>query len=242
MPLLDHFHPPLKVRRSWTSFHAAWATYVAEALNKQLPEGYFAEPNAQFAIEIDVATWEEPGGPPRQVQPRVDWAPPTPQATLPLVIVTDLVEVRVLRGEGGPVLAGAVEFVSPGNKDRPLTRDAFVSKCAAYLQQGAGLVVVDIVTERRANLHQDLLARVSPDGPSGPDPDLYAAAYRPFSRQGKPTLDVWNEALRIGGSLPTLPLWLRGGIQLPINLEATYERTLRELRVPANGAGSSGER
>jgi hypothetical protein len=236
MPLHDHFHPPLQVCRTWTSFHAAWATYVAEALNEKLPEGYFAEPSAQFAIEIDVATWEEAGGPPRQTQPRLDWAPPAPQATLPLVIVTDLVEVRVLRGEGGPVLAGAVEFVSPGNKDRPSTRDAFVSKCAAYLQQGAGLLIVDIVTQRCANLHHDLLARVSPDGRAGAEADLYAAAYRPFGRDGQPTLEVWYEVLRIGGPLPALPLWLRGGFHLPIDLEATYERTCQKLRIPAHGA------
>jgi hypothetical protein len=210
---------------------------VAEALNEQLPESYFAEPNAQFAIEIDVATWEEPGGPPRQEQPCLDWIPPAPQAILPLVIVTDLVEVRVLRGEGGPVLAAAIEFVSPSNKDRPLARDAFVSKCAADLQQGAGLVVVDIVTERRANLHRDLLARVSPGDPSGLDADLYTAAYRPFSREGQPTLEIWHEALRLGEKLPTMPMWLRGGFRLPIDLEATYERTCQKLRVPANGAG-----
>jgi hypothetical protein len=236
MPLHDHFHPPLNIRRSWTSFHAAWATYVAEALNEQLPEGYFAEPHAQFAIEIEVATWEEPGGPPRQEQPRLAWTPPAPQATLPLVIVTDVVEVRVIRGEGGPVLAGAIEFVSPSNKDRPLAREAFVSKCAAYLQQGAGLLVVDIVTERRANTHADLLARVSPASQSGPGAELYAAAYRPFSRAGQPTLEVWYEELHLGGTLPIWPLWLRGGFQLPIDLNATYERTCQKLRVPSNGA------
>jgi hypothetical protein len=155
MPLQDHFHPPLKIRRSWTSFHSAWATYVAEALNEQLPEDYFAEPNSQFAIEIDVAAWEESEGPPRQTRSRPEWTPPPSQATLPLVIVTDVVEVRIIRGEGGPVLAGAIEFVSPSNKDRPLAREAFISKCAAYLQQGAGLMLVYIVTERRANLHEE---------------------------------------------------------------------------------------
>jgi len=36
--------------------------------------------------------------------------------------------VKVFRNEGGPVLAGAVEFVSPGNKDRPAAREALVSK------------------------------------------------------------------------------------------------------------------
>ena len=34
---------------------------------------------------------------------------------------------------GKPQLAGAVELVSPANKDRPASREAFVSKCAAYL-------------------------------------------------------------------------------------------------------------
>lgn len=59
MSLQDHFHPPLSVRRHWHAFHNAWATYIASDLNQRLPEGYFAEPNVQFGIEIDVATFEE---------------------------------------------------------------------------------------------------------------------------------------------------------------------------------------
>ena len=35
----------------------------------------------------------------------------------------------------------------------------------------------------------------------------------------------------LGGTLPTLPLWLRGGLCLPLDLEASYERTVREQRV-----------
>ena len=61
MPLLDHFHPPLSARRHWHAFHNAWATYLASDLNSLLPQGYFAEPNVQFGIEIDVATFEEAG-------------------------------------------------------------------------------------------------------------------------------------------------------------------------------------
>jgi len=59
LPLQDHFHPPLSVRRHWHAFHNAWATYIASDLNTRLPEGYFAEPNVQFGIEIDVAAFEE---------------------------------------------------------------------------------------------------------------------------------------------------------------------------------------
>ncbi len=59
MLLLDHFRPPLSSRRNWHAFYSAWATYLATDLNLRLPEGFFAEPNVQFGIEIDVAAVEE---------------------------------------------------------------------------------------------------------------------------------------------------------------------------------------
>jgi hypothetical protein len=57
-------------------------------------------------------------------------------------VLTDLVEVQVFSDSEGPTPVGAIELVSPSNKDRPAERDAFVSKCASYLQQGVGLVIV----------------------------------------------------------------------------------------------------
>ena len=237
MPLRDHFHAPLRERRHWTSFHATWATYLADDLTALLPERYLVEPLAQFAIEIDVAAWEEPGGPPREMmRPIEGWAPSPPQLTIPLTIVTDVVEVQIYHNEGGYVLAGAVELVSPSNKDRPMAREAFTTKCAAYLQQGVGLVVVDVVTERRAEFQRDLLARVSPDAAPHAQADLFAAAYRPVSRDKQDTLEVWHEALAIGQALPTMQLWLRGGICLPLRLEATYERACLTRRITGDGA------
>ena len=237
MPLHDHFHPPLRLRRAWSSFHSAWATFLAADLNHRLPPRYFAEPLVQFAIEIDVASWDELSGPTREEPlPLGAWLPAAPQRTLPLVPVTDSIEVRIFRHEGGPVLAGAIELVSPANKDRPDTRDAFVSKCANYLRQGVGVVVVDVVTERHAELHRELLERIAPGETTAVEADLYAAAYRPVRRGEQTNVEIWHEPLTLGGTLPTMPLWLRGGICLPVELEATYELTLRELRVPTNGA------
>jgi hypothetical protein len=202
-----------------------------------LPEGYFAEANVQFGIEIDVASFEE--GSPHEPAPgatSTGWTAPAPTQSVPVSILTDTVEVLVFGREGGPILAGAVELVSPANKDRPAHRDAFVSKCAAFLQQGIGLLVVDVVTERGGNLHDELLARLRSPGRVPLDADLYAVAYRAVERSGQTTLDVWQERLAVGRTLPTMPLWLRGNLCLPVDLEVTYERTCREQRIQANGA------
>ena len=241
MPLQDHFHPPLSLRRHWHSFHNAWATYISSQLNSCLPPGYFAEANVQFGIEIDVAAFEELGGgagSPSDAttpQPSTAWQPAAPAMTIPFPLLTDTVEILVQQQEAGPILAGAIELVSPANKDRPENRDAFLAKCQSYLQSGVGLVVIDVVTSRRANLHHELMARFPHAVSECLTGDLYAVAYRPVKHAGQPSLDIWPECLEIEKSLPTMPLWLRGGLSLPVELETTYERTRQEQRVGGNG-------
>ncbi len=226
MPLLDHFHPPLSERWHWHSFHNSWATYLSSQLNTLLPAGYFAEANVQYGVEIDVATFEETGA----SAPAQSWTPPLPHTSAPLELSAAVVEVGIFSRSGGPALAGAIELVSPANRDRAAHRDALVSKCATYLQAGVGLVLVDVVTDRSADLHRDLLARL---GVADPEPGsaLFGAAYRPVERDGAAVLDIWREPIAVGQPLPTLPLWLRGGLCLPVELEAAYTRTCVEQRV-----------
>lgn len=225
MPLLDHFHPPLSVSRHWQGFHNAWATYIAAHLNERLPPGYFAEPNVQFGIEIDVAAFQDNG----HASEAASWTPSAPVQTLPLAATTDIVEVAVYHQQGGPTLAAAIELVSPANKDRPAHRDALVQKCATYIREGMGLVVVDVVTDRTAGLHARLINMLG--SASASDAELFAASYRPVEREGAPHFEVWHEPLAVGGALPTLPLWLRGEFCLPLDLSATYDRTCREQRL-----------
>jgi hypothetical protein len=229
MPLQDHFHPPLSLRRHWQSFHNAWATYISSALNAQLPPRFFAEPNVHFGIQIDVATFEGNGG---AGSSNGGWTPPAPTVTLPLALATDVVEIRLFSNAEGPVLAAAIELVSPANKDRPESREAFVTKCASYLQQGVGLIVIDVVTERGAELHDALLRRVVPrDEWAVVGEALFAAAYHPVQRSQDTQVDVWYEPVAPGQALPTLPLGIKGGPRLPVDLEATYETTCREQRL-----------
>ena len=241
MPLLDHFHPPLKVRRDWHGFHHGWATTLASALNVLLPPDYYAQPNIQFGIEIDVAALEDrAAADAERASPTLDWSPPAPALTLPLPLLTDLVEVQVFAPLGASPLVGAIELVSPSNKDRPAHRDAFASKCASYLQRGVGLVIVDIVTERRTNLHDALLARLlDGEAPPATNAPLYAVAYRPVKREERSLFDIWPAVLAVGAPLPTLPLWLGDGLSVPVDLEATYERTCREQRIPPGGFGAT---
>ncbi len=212
--------------RHWHAFHNSWATYLSSQLNARLPAGYFAEANVQYGIEIDVATFAE-----ERVDPiDLGWAPPAPQLSVPVAMSGPVVEVGIFSRSGGPELAGAIELVSPANKDRLGHRDAFVSKCASYLQAGIGLVIVDVVTERMADLHTELLTRLGVTT-VGTGSLLSTSAYLVAERDETPNLDIWHEPLAVGQKLPTMPLWLRGGLCLPVELQETYERTCREQKV-----------
>jgi hypothetical protein len=240
MPLLDHFHPPLAPRRHWESFHVNWAGAIADDLNESLlPEGYFAEEHGQLGpmAEIDAATFTEDDSSVRRsggaatVSPRA-WAPPAPAIIVP-VAFPDAFEVLVFESEGGARLVAAIEFVSPGNKDRDAHRRAFAVKCASYLCRGIGLIVVDIVTSRRANLHNEIGQVLGQAGafPLPAEAPLYGIAYRPIVRDGQSQIEIRPSPLEIGHPLPVLPLALNAEMILPIDLESTYTSACQRRRL-----------
>src|SRR5439155_22145846 len=96
------------------------------------------------------------------------------------------------------------------------SRQAFVSKCQSYVQEGIGLVIVDVVTERRANLHNELMRQLQQSDGSFLASELYAVAYRPIRCDEQNQLEIRPSILEIGRPLPTAPLWLRGGFWLPV--------------------------
>lgn len=229
MPLLDHFHPPLAAARNWESFHALWAAALVEELNEELlPGNYFAETQLVIGgrVEVDVATLEQQG--PGQGNglglALATWAPPRATGSMP-GFFPDEIEVRILETGGGPTLVGAIELVSPANKDRPESRRAFAIKCASYLQLGVGVMVVDVVTNRLANLHDELISLLGfgPDKQFPDRPGLYAAAYHPVRPQPQESrVDYWLVRLTLGQDLPTMAMCLRNGPVLPLDLDKTY--------------------
>lgn len=253
MPLRDHFHPPVTKMSPWDALHGQWPAMIVIDLNKRLPPRYLASPRVHLStsFEIDVAASEDDratgtgpiasgsgGGTATAV-----WAPPQPTLT----VETDLPEqdeYEVLVHEHPDTtrrLVAAVEIVSPSNKDRPDHRRTFVAKCAALLQRGVSVSLVDLVTTRRFNLYADLIDLLGQTDPSliPEPPPLYAAACRwrrDESSNGARTggswrLETWAHALEIGRPLPTLPLWLATDFAVPLELESTYEETCRVFRI-----------
>ena len=96
------------------------------------------------------------------------------------------------------------------------------------------MVIIDIVTERHFNLHNELvrLGRHDDRFLMPDDQTIYAVAYRPVHRRGQDLVDIWKHPLVVGQPLPRLPLALRGtGVMISLDLEATYTIACRRARL-----------
>lgn len=244
MPLRDHFRPPVWTKASWEGFHGMWPATIVQQLSKVLPAEFTAEPRVHLGayFEIDVCAYEEERPEVGRFHTAVDsggvatatYAPPQPTLT----VDTDLAEqyeyeVKVYDQSRGRLLVAAVELVSPANKDRPENRRAFVTKCAALLQQDVCVSIVDLVTTRSFNLYLDLLALFDrSDSAFVASPrSIYAVTCRTRKVGHRSRLESWAYPLAVGQPLPTLPLWLSDDRAVSLELEASYEETCRALRI-----------
>jgi hypothetical protein len=235
MPLRDHFRPPVSKKASWEGFHGMWPASIVQQLRKHLPPGYVAEPRVHLGtlMEIDVGALESDSVARSGAangdagEARAAWT-----ATSPVVAVeTDPpdeyeYEVRIFDLERERKRVAAIELVSPANKDRAESRQAFVVKCAALLRKGVAVSVVDPVTVRRFNLYAQLMEFIGhPDRTmSNEEPPIYAASCRWVTRGTRARLEVWSHALVVGQPLPTLPLWLGEDLVMALDLEQSYEQ------------------
>jgi Protein of unknown function (DUF4058) len=244
MPLRDHFHPPLKKKHSWDQLHGLWPGVIVLDLNRKLPTRYLAAPTIHLGslAQIDVVAFDYESTDSGEFQTSQDeggvatavWAPPKPTLDIATELVgQDEYEVRVYDTEHDRRLVAAIEIVSPSNKDRPEFRGVFTSKCASLLRQHVSVAIIDVVTERHANLYAELLNLVDQVDPTLGEkpPGIYAAACRWTGKKGTGRLQTWSHALSIGQPLPILPLWLADNFAVALDLEATYEETCRSFRM-----------
>ena len=251
MPLRDHFRAPLKDDTPWSVFHANWATKMVDHLNgDRLSDKYKAQSARHFGaqIEADVATLERNdrgslfdlsnGGNGGVATTATVYSPPAAELSATVEFDDpDVFEVKIYRGSGGWELVAAIELVSEANKDREENRRAFAVKCASYLQKGVSLTVVDTVTTYSADLHDglcDLIGEAEKlrwTSPSGLSVMVYRATRLTGAAGPSLGLDVYAYPVGIGQELPTVPLWLGRDLAVPLELELTYARACRSLRI-----------
>ena len=204
MPLHDHFRPPIWNKASWEGFHAMWPAAMVQQLVKILPEQYTAEPRVHLGNNVEAN---------------------------PIEFYE--YEVLIFDQERNRHLVAAIEIVSPANKDRPETRQAFVTKCAALLQQRVCVSMVDLVTTRKFNLYCELLDNLGQTDPAfaSAPPATYAVTCRGRKVRQRPRFETWAYPLIVGQPLPVLPIWLEDERAVSLDLEASYLETCRALRL-----------
>ena len=112
------------------------------------------------------------------------------------------------------------------------TRWAWIISMVAV--SGAGLVVIDVVTCRGGNPHDEVVALLglAPECRLATPTGLSAVSYHPMGPPRGGEVAVWFEPLAVGTPLPVMPLAVREYGFVPIDLEATYtEACQRSLLV-----------
>jgi Protein of unknown function (DUF4058) len=242
MPLRDHFRPPLDNIATWEGFHGQWPAIIVQQLRKSLPVGYTAEPSVHQGtqVEVDISTYETESAFLNRNRPddhgggvaTAVWEPTAPSLAVEMMLPDyDEYAVRIYDAKRNRELVAAIEIVSPANKDRPEKRNAFVAKCAALMQKGVAVSIVDLVTVKHFNLYAELLAFVGQVDPSlgHPAPETYAVSCRWGMKGRKMMLETWSHPLVLGQRLPTLPLWLRANLGVSLDLEQSYENACNDL-------------
>jgi hypothetical protein len=244
MPLRDHFHPPLSESRPWDGVHGQWPAMIVLDLFRRMPASYTASPRVHLGaeFEIDIAAFDEQdplksrsvndsgGG----AAATAVWAASKPTMAVEVKLEKQD-EYEVLVHDRAKRLVAAIEIVSPANKDRPEHQRNFATKCAALMQQGVSVSIVDLVTVGRGNLYLEMLdlLRESDRSFAADLGSTYATSCRWREEGTSWKLESSAYPLRVNHSLPTLPLWLSPDLAVPLELEQTYEETCRVLRIGA---------
>jgi hypothetical protein len=253
MPLFDHFHRPLSAIQVWESFHTQWGSCIAADLNRRLPRRFVASspthlgPFAAADVgerELFLETGSEPlngtpasssndeGGVAVAVEPVV-YSPPDTELVMPVAFPVEYT-VEIRDTDRASRVVAVIELVSPANKKEAHRREQFAGKCLSYLAKGLGLVIIDIVTERLWNLHNQLVRLAGHDLKllMAGDPPLYVTTYRPVHRNKADVIDLWLWPLTIGAMLPGVPLALKGFGCVKLELETTYSEACERSRIP----------
>jgi hypothetical protein len=218
----------------WEGMHLLWSAELLHDLKPRLPEGY----RAYLGSSPILAVGSPAGKPDLSVR---TWQPDNPRLpSNPTYAAFDAPDVEVsvsaiepstaLLVEHHGSLVAAVELVSPRNKDRPTSRDTYLSRYLGYLLNGANLVLIDVHPRPAGFSFADRLTEELSLDRQPPWPAPFAISYRvgePAATGGR-LLAIWRRPFVVGQNLPSIPLPLTVEVAVPLNLELTYAQAAED--------------
>lgn len=240
MPIHDWTLAPAGI---FHDFHQAWSIELRNALNRQMPKGYYAlveqkvdgpEPDV-IAVELKKLGKGKPDGPVATLAPpRTKLTTRTPSDAARYASKANRISIRHPFGN----VVAVIEIVSPGNKDTRHALAALVNKVATLVRNGIHVLVVDLFPPSSRDpqgIHKAIWDAFAEE-PFSPPPDkpLTLVSYQAGSE-----FVAHIEPVAVGDEMPDMPLFLEGELYTPVPLEATYRATwevspepLRELVSP----------
>jgi hypothetical protein len=212
------------------AFHQSWSVRIQDALNGDLPKGYYAlveqkvdgpEPDV-IAVEMKKRGKNSPANSLMAVLEPL-------QTTLTARIEPDAVRYarkanRIsIRHPLGEVVA-VIEIVSPGNKDSRNSLRSFVDKAIAFLRNGIHLLIVDLFppsTRDPQGIHKAIWDELADQPFELPEKKQLTVV----SYDASDGLTAHIEPVAVGDSLPAMPLFLERGLHVMVPLAPTYEAT-----------------
>lgn len=141
-------------------------------------------------------------------------------------------ELRVKDCETNYQLVGVVELVGETTRARPVERARFLAKCVSHLTAGIGVGVVDAIPSSDGSLHNELMALLgAPVVAELPSDVPFAAAYRMEMVDEHPMVSTCFQPLIVGLPIPSVPLPLKNGPEVMLDLEASYTAALADHRL-----------
>jgi hypothetical protein len=217
-------------------FHTVWTGALRTTLNDGLlPEGYYAlaEQHAGRSI-TDVLTLHT-SEPTRQPSPppsttggiAVAEAPPRTRRKQ-IFSQAALQRTLAIRHVSGHRLIAILEIVSPRNKDRGESVEQLVLKLAFALNQGVHVALIDLLPPGMHDpqgIHGALCRRLDPPDDTYEPPATESLTVVGYS--AGPEVAAYVEHIRVGATLPEVPLFLTSDRYINVPLEATYQDTYR---------------
>lgn len=220
-------------------FHHAWIEEISRALNGGvLPADHYAmaeQQTSHFGPDVLTLQSRSNGGADDDEPPRRGNGPHSDNGG---VIVsrpkarfageTDLEFYRrkqnviAVRHVSGDRLVAIVEIVSPGNKSSQTVFRKFVDKSVELLSQDIHLLILDLIPPTRRDpqgIHGAIWESLDDgDYTAPPGKPLTLAAY-----EAEMGVRAFVEAVAVGDAVPEMPLFLRAGGHVPVDLESTYQ-------------------